>query len=298
MRIFHRGADRRKVIMQHTPVLVKEVLQYLDPKPGENFIDCTLGLGGHAKFILEKTAPGGMLLAIEQDRQGLNEAKSNLAKFKNQTVFVNNNFVNLDQIARAYNFSRISGILFDLGLALWQIKEKKYGYSFEIDSPLDMRMFGAKMSASEILNRYHQKKLADMLYYNADLGNSRAIARKLIEFRNKKEFSRTSDLIEAIGTKNPKILAPIWQALRIEVNNELENLQIALRDSINLLKPGGRLAVISFHSGEDRIVKNFFKENKNFFKILTKKPITPDPLEIKNNRRARSAKLRAAEKIC
>lgn len=281
--------------MQHTPVLVKEVLQYLDPKPNDDFIDCTLGLGGHAKLILEKTAPYGKLLAIEQDLEGMNEAKKILSKFKNRTIFINNNFLNLSQIARVYNFTRISGILFDLGLALWQIKEKKYGYSFEIDSPLDMRMFGARMSAAEILNRYHQKELADMFYYNADLGTSRVIARKLIEFKNKKKFSRTSDLIEAIGTKNPKILAPVWQALRIEVNNELKNLQIALRDSVNLLKPGGRLAVISFHSGEDRIVKNFFKENTNCFKILTKKPITPDPLEIKNNPRSRSAKLRAAE---
>lgn len=283
--------------MQHTSVLAKEILQYLDPKLGENFIDCTLGLGGHAKLILEKIAPGGRLLTIEQDTEGINEARKNLEKFKNQTIFVNNNFANIGQIARNFDFTGVSGILFDLGLALWQIKEKKYGYSFEIDSPLDMRMFGAKMSAAEILNRYHQKKLADMLYFNADLGNSRFTAKKLVEFREKKKFSRTADLLEALGTKNPKFLAPIWQALRIEVNNELENLQIALRDCIKLLTVGGKIAVISFHSGEDRIVKNFFRDNPNDLKILTKKPIVAQYEETKNNPRARSAKLRVAERI-
>ncbi|MCL5795489.1 MAG: 16S rRNA (cytosine(1402)-N(4))-methyltransferase RsmH [Patescibacteria group bacterium] len=281
-------------MMQHISVLSKEVLQYLDPKAGQNFVDCTLGLGGHAKLILHKTSPNGKLLAIEQDESGLTEAKKRLAEFGLRITYVNDNFVNLKKIIKDQDFSNIQGILFDLGLASWQLDEGRYGLSFSHDKLLDMQFTGSDINASEVVNKYHFEKLADVLYQYGDLSNSRSLAKKIIEARSKRPIMRTSELVAAIGSKNPKILAPIWQAIRIEVNNELNNLQTALNDCLEILAPGAKIAIISFHSGEDRIVKNFFKANQDKLKILTKKPIIAAFSEIKNNPRSRSAKLRAA----
>ncbi|EKD56787.1 MAG: Ribosomal RNA small subunit methyltransferase H [uncultured bacterium] len=299
--------------MHHTPVLLKEVLHYLAPKPNQNFIDCTLGLGGHSKAILEKTAPVGKLLAIEQNAEGLHEAQKNLVKYKNRITYINGNFANLNEIVRDSNLKGFFGIFLDLGLASWQIDEGDLGISFQKDEPLDMRLEKTKnpsaslragqklktknLTAADVINKYPLKKLADVLYQYGDIRNSYAIAKKIVNNREKSPIKTTFQLQEILQTKNPKFLAPVFQALRIEVNNELNNLIKVLSQIAQLLKTGGRVVIISYHSGEDRIVKNYFRDNKETFKILTKKPIIPSDEEIKQNSRSRSAKLRAFEKI-
>lgn len=283
---------------QHTPVMAKEVLHYLDPKPNENFIDATLGLGGHARKILDKTAPNGKLLGIEQNKEGLDEACKNLQKYKNRIVAVCDNFLNLDKIIRSKHFSRVSGIIFDLGVASWQIEDSGIGIAFSKNFSLDMRLGDYySTTAADILNNYTPKELANLFYELGDFRHSHQIAKKIVEKRREKKIRTSFDFIEAIGIKNPKVLAPIFQALRIEVNHELENLNSALPQALNILAPNGRIVAISYHSGEDRIVKNFMRSNKGDLKILTKKPIIPDFEEIKLNSRARSAKLRAGEKV-
>lgn len=293
------------LFMKHIPVLVKEVLDYLDPKPGNNIIDCTLGLGGHSRAILEETKPDGKILAIEQNLEGIGEAKKNLQKYKKHITYINDNFVNLSTIVRSCNFNRISGILLDLGLASWQITDSSLGITFTKNESLDMRLgdrnseIGSRkyQTAEYIINRYSVKELADIFYKYGDMRNSWSLARKIEIARRREKIKTTFDFVNAVGSRNPKILAPIFQTLRIIVNNELVNLEKVLFQSIDLLQEGGRLVVISYHSGEDRIVKNFLRDNKNCFNVLTKKPIIPSQQEIKNNPRARSAKLRAGEKI-
>ena len=282
----------------HIPVMQKEVIHYLAPKKNQNFIDSTLGLGGHTQAILDKTAPNGKLLAIEQSEKGLNEAKKNLQKYKNRIVFICNNFRNLSQIVRDNDFEPVSGVLFDLGLASWQIEDSNLGISFTKDMPLDMRLDEkSEISASDILNTYNEKQLSNLFYYFGDIKKNRHLVKKIINRRQEKKFASTADLIETVGSNNPKVLAPIFQSLRIEVNHELENLTQVLPQITDILAPKGKIIVISYHSGEDRIAKNFFRANKDKFKILTKKPLTASFKEIKENSRARSAKLRAGERI-
>lgn len=282
----------------HTPVLMEEVLDYLKPKSNENFVDCTVGLAGHAEKILSKISPRGRLLGIDQNQEGISEAKKKLEKYKNRTIFVHDNFRHLNKIIGDQNFSRVAGIFFDLGLASWQIDDSKKGLSFSVEAPLDMRLSdNLTFTAADIVNRYPEKQLANLFYQYGDVRGNRQLARKIIQSRGKQAIKTTSDLVKIIASKNPKILAPIFQALRIEVNQELENLTLALPQALEILKPKGRIVVISYHSGEDRIVKNFFRSQKGQLKILTKKPVTTSREEIRENPRARSAKLRAAEKI-
>jgi len=282
----------------HTPVLTKEVIDYLDIKSNKNYIDATLGLGGHAEEILKKNGPHGKLLAIEQTEDGLDEAKNRLSKYSKRIIFVNDNFRNFEKIIKSNNFPLVSGILFDLGLASWQIGDDNIGLSFSSNHYLDMRLDPmAKRTASEILTTYTFKELSNMFYEYGDIRSSRHLAEKIIASRKDHPIKDVRDLTKIIGSNNPKILAPVFQALRIEVNNELSNLNAVLPQALSAVSSGGRIVVISYHSGEDRIVKNFFRANKESEKILTKKPIVPSWEEIKLNSRSRSAKLRAAEKI-
>ena len=282
----------------HEPVLLKESLLYLNPKPHQNFIDCTVGMGGHAVSILKKSSPDGKLLCIDQDPEGLNEVKNRLSAFTGRTVYACDNFRNISEIVRDTKFPQVSGIIFDLGIASWQLGSKEKGLSFSNNSYLDMRLNPKlNITAADILNDYSEKQLSNLFYIYGDIRNNRSLARRIISGRKDKPINRSNDLIEVVGTKNPKMLAPVFQALRIEVNHELENLQIAIQNAMELLLCGGRIVVISYHSGEDRIVKNFFRSDKSRIRILTKKPIIPDSQEINMNSRSRSAKLRAAEKI-
>jgi len=288
--------------LQHIPVLVDKVIEYLNPKKNEKFIDATFGLGGYSEKILARLGSKGSVLGIDWDRKNILEGQKRLEQFKNQLRIREGNFADIEKIARSEKYVSVSGIVLDLGLASTQITNPHYGLSFSGKKQvLDMRLDPeARFSAKDIINHYPEKKLADVFYQNADLGNSRSIARKIVEAREKKEIIYNQELVNLLGSKNPKFLAPVFQALRIEVNKELENLKKALPQAVSILKNGGRIVVVSYHSGEDRIVKNFFREQKHegSLKILTKKPIIAEREEIIINPRSRSAKLRAAEKIC
>lgn len=295
----------------HIPVLAQEVAELLQLKPGDVVIDTTLGAGGHSQVILEKISPKGTLIGIDKDEDAIRIANYNLSSFKsqNQLVTVCNSYTALDSIfSTAIKGGRCSepdGILFDLGLSSLQLEGDR-GFSFLRDAPLDMR-FGqnAELTAEDIVNSYPVDKLADILWQFGEERDSRKIARAILEARKKGRITTTGELVDIVtrakggrrGKINPATLA--FQALRIAVNDELSAIMETLPKAIKLLSPGGRLAVISYHSLEDRIVKNIFREaaRDEVVKLITKKPIKPSFGEIKTNPRSRSAKLRVIEKI-
>ncbi|MDP2641175.1 MAG: 16S rRNA (cytosine(1402)-N(4))-methyltransferase RsmH [Candidatus Yanofskybacteria bacterium] len=287
----------------HIPVLRDEVLEVLDPKPGEHFIDCTLGSGGHTKAILEKTAPDGKLLGIEWDPEALEETRGDLTSFQSRVTLIHGNYAFLKEIAEASGFSQVHGILFDLGFSSPQLEERGRGFSFRRNEPLDMRYDPTQLlTAAEILSRRNILELQKILKEYGEERFAKSIAKRITEVREKKRIATTEDLLEVIRSavpgwyrRDPNMAQRTFQALRIATNAELENLKLALPQAEALLKPGGRVAVISFHSLEDRIAKHFLRNSPNL-SVLTKKPITPSLEEIKNNPRSRSAKLRAAKK--
>ena len=291
----------------HIPVLVNEVLQCLDPKPGENFIDCTYGEGGHTIAILKLVAPNGRVLGIDRDAEMIKTSPSD------RLILHHGNFVDILEIARRYNFTQVNGILFDFGLSSWQLEESGAGFSFQNIELLDMRFDRAKLgdrtdksteTAASIVNSWPKEAIARIIYEFGEERYARRIAEEIIQTRKKERILTTDQLVKIISRAVPQrgkihVATRTFQALRIAVNNELENLEKGLREAINLLSSGGRIAAISFHSLEDRRVKRIFKEGSSsgLLKIITKKPVTPSDLERKENPRARSAKLRAAEKI-
>ncbi|HJN62377.1 MAG TPA: 16S rRNA (cytosine(1402)-N(4))-methyltransferase RsmH [Candidatus Parcubacteria bacterium] len=288
--------------MVHIPVLQKEVLQYLNPKPNKNFIDCTFGGGGHADNVLERIGPKGKILGIDRDSEILNGAE-----LKDRIIFVCDNFVNLKDIVKKEKFGPVQGILFDLGYCSWHLEKSERGFSFLINESLDMRYDPQSiLTAEKIINSWPEKEIETILRELGEERFAKRIARGIISQRTVNPIKTTFQLIEAI-----KKAVPFWyqrkkihfatktfQALRITVNNELDNLKEALPQALEILEPGGRLVVISFHSLEDRIIKNFFKSlaKEGSLKILTKKPVIPTLKELKVNPRSRSAKLRAAQK--
>jgi 16S rRNA (cytosine1402-N4)-methyltransferase len=296
--------------MNHIPVLLKEVLEYLDIKPGENFIDCTIGLGGHTFHILERNKPKGRVLGIELDKVVLEQLrKTNLEE--ERLILAQGNFIDLKKIVEKHNFKPVQGILFDLGMSSWQIEESGRGFSFQKDEPLDMRVESANneqrttnnvLTSEEIINEWPEEELVRIFREYGEEKYAKKIARRIIEERKKQKVTTTKQLVDIIVKIVPrKKIHPatkVFQALRIAVNDELNNLKKALPQALEILRLNGRLVVISFHSLEDRIVKNFFREQakKGSLKILTKKPISPSLEEIKLNPRSRSAKLRAAVK--
>ena len=301
----------------HTPVLVKETLKYLDVGPNKKYIDATLGGGGHAAAIM---GHGGQILGIDQDPEAITAAKRRLIdaypvprkKLRgpvDKPILVTDNFTNLKNIAEKNKFSKVSGILFDLGASTHQLTSPKRGFSFLAAGELDMRMDPKlAVKAADLVNGLGKKELYALFTKLAQEQRARAIADAIVRTRRQKPITTTGELaglVEQVYQKrrfSPGKLHPatkVFQALRIAVNDELNNLRTALPQAIELLKPQGRLVVISFHQGEDRIVKHYFKdqEKKAMIKILTKKPLTPSPREITKNPNARSAKLRVAEKI-
>jgi 16S rRNA (cytosine1402-N4)-methyltransferase len=300
----------------HIPVLKKEVLDFLNPDPGENFIDCTAGLGGHFSEILKRNGPDGKVLGIERDSELFRELNEKFIGEK-RAVLVNDSYANIKKIAENNNFTNICGILMDLGFSSWHIDESNRGFSFLKDEPLDMR-YGEKIrisnsefrnipTAGEIVNNWNVEKLEKIFKEYGEEKFARKIAERIEEERKIKSIISTFQLVEIIKKSIPirfhqqgiHLATRVFQALRIAVNEELDNLKIVLPQILNILKPKGKIAIISFHSLEDRIVKNFFKdmEKAGILKISTKKPITPSDEEIKNNIRSRSAKLRLATKI-
>jgi len=287
----------------HIPVLQKEVLEYLDPKPNENFIDCTIGEGGHSLAIIEKILPDGKVLGIDWDYKVIRNLED-----KKQLILVCDNFANLKQIAKKYNFQP-NGILIDLGFSSWHIEQSKRGFSFKRDEALDMRYNPQMMelTAEEIVNSFSQSEIEKILKEYGEEKFAKRIAAQLTKERKVRPIKTTFQLVEIIKKATPawyhhekKHFSTLtFQALRIAVNNELENLENVLHQALEILKPSGKLTVISFHSLEDRIVKVFFKKQakEGLLEILTKKPIRPTKKEVEINIRSRSAKLRAAQKI-
>ena len=288
----------------HIPVLQKEVIEYLDPKPNENFIDCTIGEGGHTLAILEKNGPEGKVLGIEWDPELYKNLKKEIPRWNlgKRVVLVNDSYTNLKEIVEREKFQPVSGILFDLGFSSWHLEESGRGFSFEKNEPLDMRYnLENPLTAEKIVNNWPEREIEKILREYGEERFARRIAREIVQERKIKPIKITFQLVETI-----KKATPIWyhhrkihpatrtfQALRIAVNDELKNLEIALPQAVEILEKDGKLAVISFHSLEDRIVKNFFREN---LKVITKKPIKPSLEEIELNRRSRPAKLRVGAK--
>jgi 16S rRNA (cytosine1402-N4)-methyltransferase len=291
----------------HVPVMLTEVLKYLNPRNGGRFIDCTLGGAGYTMALAEKVGESGKILGIDLDELALKNAAWEIkTRQLNNIVLVQDNFKNLKEIVAA-NFSaaaKFDGVVFDLGLSSAQLDDETRGFSFKGERPLDMA-FGpaAGHSTEEIVNRYPLLELTRIFREYGEERRAYQIAKAIVEARRTKRISTTADLTGIVEKIVPfrfhsKIhpATRIFQALRMETNGELEVLAEVLPVAVDLLKPQGRLVVVSFHSGEDRIVKRFFKAQENL-QILTKRPLIPAAAETANNFRARSAKLRAAAKI-
>ena len=291
--------------MAHIPVLLNAVLEYFNPQPNQNFIDATVGDGGHAKAILEKTAPNGKLIAIDRDIESIIRAKSNLRDFGNRVLFTNDSFGNILKIAEENGINNIGGILFDFGMSTSQLENSGRGFSFQKDEILDMR-FDVKTSvtAEDVVNGYGEAELTKIFFNFGEERRARKIAEAITFTRKRQRIKTTGELAKIVertagrrGRLHPATL--IFQALRIEVNNELSEIQKALDAIPEIIKKGGIAAFISFHSLEDRLVKNWARNlgTKGKIEVLNKKPIIASAEELRINPRSRSAKLRIIEKL-
>ena len=307
----------------HRPVMVPEVLASLKCRTGGVYLDGTVGGGGHAYEILKSSSPDGLLIGIDVDPEALEEAKRHLAPFKSRAVLLQDNFTAMGAILRSEGIDKVDGILLDLGVSSYQLENAVRGFSFMLEAPLDMRMDRSQgPSAYDLIHTLSREKLEKIIRDYGEERMARRIARAIVRQRVFSSIRTTIELAEIVAKASPKTTSSskihpatrTFQALRIAVNDELGNLKLALDSGADLLNPGGRFSVISFHSLEDRIVKNTFSEKekgcicppdipvcvcgkKPTLKIITKKPIVPDKNEINENPRARSAKLRTAERI-
>ncbi len=292
--------------MSHIPVLTKEVLQYLNPQPNENFIDCTAGEGGHAIEILKKTSPFGKFLGIDADESQIKNAKENLKEFWQRVILENDSYANLTNIVRKNRFAPVNGILLDLGYSSFHIKKSGRGFTFLKDETLDMRYSSRNdLTAEKIVNEWPEEKIYKILEEFGEEKFAKQIAKSICKERRLKKIKTTFELVAIVQKAIPRrpynihYATRTFQALRIAVNYELENLAEVLPQAVDTLAQNGKMAVISFHSLEDRIVKNFFKqkEKEGIIKILTKKPVGALSSEIGKNPMARSAKMRIIMKI-
>ena len=298
--------------------MVPEILKYLEVSSGGRYIDCTLGEGGHTKSLLEASNPGGEVLGIDADHEAIEVSKNRLEEYGERFIYDNSNFKNIKKIAMKSKFVPCHGILFDLGVSSLQLDKESRGFSFRRKAPLDMRFsINQTLTAQDVLNTFSESEISDILYQYGEERQSRKIAKLIIENRPLSNADELSDLIKKnIRQTNYKInpSTKTFQALRIYINEELNSLSQALEQSLEILGVGGRMAVISYHSLEDRIVKNFFKKESKYcicppnipecdcghfpkLKIITKKPVSPSQSEIDVNKRSRSAKLRVVERI-
>jgi len=289
------------MISGHTPVLVKEVIEMLNPTEGRTYIDATFGAGGYSRCILEKAKC--KVIGIDCDKETELYSNKLKEKYQDRFTFVKENFKNIDLVLQELKIQKVDGLVFDLGVSSMQLDNRERGFSFLGDAPLDMRMDQENIiNAKILLNKFSQKELADTIYHLSGERKSRIIAENITNYRRNQEIETTEQLVSAIGIKryNGKIhfATRTFQALRICVNNELENLKIVLDKIPNILNTGGIVTAVTFHSLEDKIVKNVFKKlsaDKEFL-LVNKKVITPSYNEIKLNRRSRSAKLRVIQK--
>ncbi|WP_456076496.1 16S rRNA (cytosine(1402)-N(4))-methyltransferase RsmH [Hoylesella timonensis] len=303
----------------HVPVLLEQSIEGLNIHPEGIYVDATFGGGGHSMEILSQLNEKGHLFSFDQDL----DAEKNIQQeghevlLQDNFTFIRSNFRYLKNWMRYYKIDKIDGILADLGVSSHHFDDENRGFSFRFDAPLDMRMnTKASLTAADLINTYNEEQLADIFYLYGELKNARRIASLLVKARSQKNITSTHDLIQAVEAvfgkaREKKDLAKLFQALRIEVNHEMEALKELLNSAQELLTTGGRLVVITYHSLEDRMVKNimktgnvqgkvqqdFFGRIETTFKLLNNKVITPTPQEQQENPRSRSAKLRIAEKI-
>ena len=308
---------------EHTPVLLNETLEYLDPKPGGVYIDGTLGGAGHSSEIVKRIVPGGVLIGIDQDSNAIDAAKRRLEAYKDNVVIVRDNFRNIKTIALQKGFKEVDGILLDIGVSSHQLDEKERGFSYMHDGPLDMRMdTESSLDASDIVNNSSEQELIRILRDYKEKKWTIRIAKFIAEERKNNRIDTTFKLADIIQRAIPAAARRdgghpakrTFQALRIAVNDELQVLEEAVTNAARLLKPGGRLVVITFHSLEDRIVKKIFNNMEKpctcppqlpvcacgkepLLRVITKKPVTAGAEELKVNTRSKSAKLRAAERV-
>jgi 16S rRNA (cytosine1402-N4)-methyltransferase len=287
----------------HSPVLAREVVDFLNIVPGGIYVDATVGLGGHAKEIVSRIGSDGRIIGIDRDEEALIIASERLSD--GRIILTKGKFSDMETIVHRNGISQVDGVIFDIGVSMAQLKNHSRGFSYNSDDRLDMRMdTESRLSAWEVVNTYPEKELGRILHEFGEERFSKKIARAIIDRRKEKRFEtcrELSNLVEQVYRKRGRIhpATRTFQALRIEVNRELDELRAGLDASALLLRKGGRLCVISYHSLEDRIVKRCFIENaKNgLFKILTKKPVIPGTEELRSNPSSRSAKLRSAEKL-
>ncbi len=292
----------------HQPVLLREAVQQLQPRSGGLYVDGTIGGGGHAEEILRACAPDGRLIGLDCDDEAITASRERLREFGTRVQLVRANFVELERVLMDVGVTTVDAVLFDLGVSSRQFDEPSRGFSFQREGPLDMRMDRQLVaSARDVLRTASLEELAQIFHTYGEERRARAIARRIVAERERNPIETTTQLTQLVervlGPKRGRIhpATRVFQALRIAVNNELENLKRGLAGAVNVLKPGGRVAVISFHSLEDRIVKWFFIEQSRSetpaLRPVTKKPITATEDEVNANPRARSAKLRVAEKL-
>ncbi|AEM79015.1 16S rRNA (cytosine(1402)-N(4))-methyltransferase RsmH [Thermoanaerobacter wiegelii] len=304
----------------HKSVLLKETIEYLNIKPEGIYVDGTLGGGGHSEEIL-KRLPTGKLIAIDRDLDAIKASKERLKNYKN-VEYINDNFKNIKEILKSLDIDKVDGILLDLGVSSYQLEEVERGFSYMKDAPLDMRMDkNSPFSAYDVVNKYSQQELERVIREYGEEKWASRIAKFIAKEREKGEIKTTFQLVEIIKNavpasarrEGPHPAKRTFQAIRIEVNEELKGLDKAIEDMVEVLRGKGRIAIITFHSLEDRIVKNTFKKLENpctcphnmpctcgkepLIKIITKKPVLPSKEEIETNSRSRSAKLRVAEKL-
>ncbi|MDE6317333.1 MAG: 16S rRNA (cytosine(1402)-N(4))-methyltransferase RsmH [Muribaculaceae bacterium] len=296
----------------HIPALLPQTIEALDLRPDGTYIDVTYGGGGHSRAIVEKLAPEGHLYGFDQDMDAVSRAMTD-PRF----TIVHSNFRYIVNFMRYYRVDSVDGILADLGVSFHHFDDPERGFSFRWDGPLDMRMNrNSSLTAANVVNTYSEERLAEIFYLLGELKNGRRVASAIVRARANAPVDTIEQLLAIVTplidpARQKKELAKLFQALRIEVNHELDALEALLQGALRLLRPGGRIAVITYHSLEDRLVKNFFRtgnfegrENKDFFgrslspfKLLTSKPIVPDDEEVERNPRSRSAKLRVAAKL-
>ncbi|EMI9086085.1 MULTISPECIES: 16S rRNA (cytosine(1402)-N(4))-methyltransferase RsmH [Bacillus] len=309
-------------MFKHVTVLLKETVDGLDIKPGGTYVDCTLGGGGHSSYLLSQLTDGGKLIAFDQDEIAIQNAKEKFSSYGEQFITVKSNFRYLSEKLQELGITEVDGILFDLGVSSPQLDTPERGFSYHHDAPLDMRMDqDAPLTAYDVVNSWSYEQLVRIFFQYGEEKFSKQIARKIEAYRENKAIETTGELVELIKEGIP---AParrtgghpakrVFQAIRIAVNDELKVFEEALESAIEMVKPGGRVSVITFHSLEDRICKTTFKRNsttpqlppglpiipdefKPKLKLITRKPILPSDIELEENNRARSAKLRIAEK--
>ena len=294
----------------HIPVLVKEICFWLNPLPGGVYVDCTVGIGGTSLKILEKSGGNARIIGLDRDYQAVALAKETLSEYETSVNIIHGNFTHIKDFVQNSGYEKVDGVVFDLGVSSLQLDQSERGFSFSLSGPLDMRMDQTQeVTAADLVNHLPEKELADVIFAYGEERYSRRIARAIVQARSDGLIQTTQALVSVLEGALPfaykkgrlHFATRTFQALRIRVNRELDLLEPALRDAIDLLKDGGRVCVVAFHSLEDRIVKHTFRSMAQRehprVALLVKKPVIPSVLEIQQNPRARSAKLRVAERL-